>query len=85
MQKACKHFRLGAIHPDMVLIGKLDGEELEVTDDILSLFPKGTILTLSRIQQELLHPARQPPHAKGAERKEVVDHMCSNDLLENRP
>ncbi|PIL28576.1 hypothetical protein GSI_08617 [Ganoderma sinense ZZ0214-1] len=52
IQKAAEHFQLDAVQRDLVLLAELDGEEMEVTDDILRLLPKGTALTLSRIQRE---------------------------------
>ncbi|PIL28582.1 hypothetical protein GSI_08623 [Ganoderma sinense ZZ0214-1] len=73
IQKACKHFRLGAIQSDLVLLGELDGEQLEVTDDLLGLLPKGMTLTLSRVQQE------DAPHVQAS-----IDHACSDDELGNR-
>lgn len=62
-----------------MLLGRLDGEELEVTDDILELFPKGTTLTLSRVQEEPL------PLAKRAKRKEVEGRLCPDVQPENQP
>ena len=52
IQKASEYFQLGAVRPDLVLRWEPDGEEIEVTDDILGLRPKGTTLTLCRIQRE---------------------------------
>ena len=84
IQKACKHFKLGAIQPDLVLLAKLDGEQLEVTDDLLGLVPKGTTFILSHIQSEDVPSRKQPPLHKRAEQAAIVDHVCTQDPRGNR-
>ncbi|KAI1782985.1 hypothetical protein LXA43DRAFT_1187274 [Ganoderma leucocontextum] len=86
IQKASEHFRLGAAaQPDLVLLAELDGEEIEATNDILGLLPKGTPLTLSRIQQEHISRAPDAPRAKRAKLEEAATHVCSDHQWENWP
>ncbi|KAM5545086.1 hypothetical protein V8D89_001197 [Ganoderma adspersum] len=51
IRKVAKYFGLGYGQPNLVLLCKLDGEEVEVTNDILEILSKGTTLTLSRTQK----------------------------------
>ncbi|PIL28615.1 hypothetical protein GSI_08657 [Ganoderma sinense ZZ0214-1] len=51
IRKATQHFGFGVVQSHLVLLCKLDGEEVEVTNDILELLGKGTTLTLSYKQK----------------------------------
>ena len=56
IEKASGYFQLDAMRPDLVLHWELDGEEMEVTNDILGLLPDGTTLTLFHIpRRNALH------------------------------
>ncbi|KAI1782989.1 hypothetical protein LXA43DRAFT_374881 [Ganoderma leucocontextum] len=65
IRKASEHFGLRSTQSDLILLAKVDGSELEVTNDILRTLPKGTILTLSRIERE---DEPRPPQTKGSEK-----------------
>ncbi len=61
VQAACKHFRVTAPKEEFVLLGQLDGDELELTDESLDLLPSKSVLTLSRISVAAFPAAKVEP------------------------
>lgn len=50
IRKACRHFRLGSVEHEYVLVtGTSDGGRIEVTDDLLKRLPDGALVELVRI------------------------------------
>ncbi|RPD68414.1 hypothetical protein L226DRAFT_343063 [Lentinus tigrinus ALCF2SS1-7] len=49
--KACTYFRLGHPEDEFVLTMDMDGDKLEVTDDILGRLRNGSVVTLKRLQK----------------------------------
>ena len=50
IRKACRHFRLGRVEQEYVLVtGTSDGGRIEVTDDLLQRLPDGSLVELVRI------------------------------------
>ncbi|KAI1782991.1 hypothetical protein LXA43DRAFT_374932 [Ganoderma leucocontextum] len=50
ISQASAHFRLRAVVDELVLIGTIDGVEMELTNETLGLIPKGATVLLSRIR-----------------------------------
>ncbi len=65
VQAACKHFRVAAPKEEFVLLGQLDGDELELTDESLDLLPSKSVLILSRIALPLLPTVNVEPTFAG--------------------
>ncbi len=86
IQKASQHFGLGAtVQPELVLLATIEGDELEVTNDILGILPKGTTLTLSRIRRD---NGALPTEARGTGKTKevaVAEHVCSDDPPQYEP
>ncbi|KAI0707095.1 hypothetical protein C8Q76DRAFT_682066 [Earliella scabrosa] len=53
LHAACQHYRLGSegLQDRFVLLGAIEGDELELTDESLKLVPNKAVLTLSRIPE----------------------------------
>ncbi len=81
IKTASEYFQLGALHPDLVLLWEIDGEETEVTNDILGLLPGGTNLTLSRTQRggEAFRRSWHSLAAQSAKSWKTEDHVYSGD------
>ena len=60
VQKACAHFRLCTVDDIYVLVGAVNGTELEVTDDTLKYLSEHAVVTLFRL-----------PHACDADEDET--------------
>ena len=75
IQAACRHFRLLPIREeDFVLLGDIEGDELELTDESLRLLSNTAVITLSRIR---LDSAGNEPNVFQTGRLQIA----SSDLL----
>ena len=48
IQKACAHFHLGPSEKKHILLGEVDGIELELSDDMLKHLPSGALVKLTK-------------------------------------
>ncbi len=52
ISKACKHFRLGSIEHELVLVIPTGRSDTELSDDTMRRLPEGAIVDLRRIPEE---------------------------------
>ena len=79
IQAACRHFRLLPIREeDFVLLGDIEGDELELTDESLRLLSNTAVITLSRIRPD---SAESEPKVSQTGRLQIA----SSDLLSPHP
>ncbi|KAI0719183.1 hypothetical protein C8T65DRAFT_736878 [Cerioporus squamosus] len=85
IKKACRQFRLGAVEEQYTLLGNFDGDELEVTDDILKTWREKEVLKLSKISDSEQNRGGVGTQGQASANPYLCECKCQSLHCETRP